>query len=88
MVKRRAPSSEAVKAFASKADTPPVQVKVNVQSPPELQPDAPRDYKSIRLPLNQYEYEKLCELCKATQRGKLNAIRWAIIDAAERETAL
>lgn len=45
----------------------------------EKNQDSKRDYKAIRVPFNQYEYELLEKLCKDTNRSKLNMIRYALI---------
>ncbi len=87
MVKRReppvaaptkAPTAEAIEAFAAGADG-------GQQQTPDLDPNANRDYKAIRVPFNQYEFEKLEELAKKTGRTKLNVIRWAILKMAENQ---
>ena len=77
MVKRRQPqaikpevSQEQIEAFASGADKNGM-----------LNPNAKRDYKAIRVPFNEFEYKKLEEFAKKTGRSKLNAIRWAILQA-------
>jgi predicted transcriptional regulator len=88
MVKRREPpvtattttaTAEAIEAFAAGADGGKHQTK------PDLDPNANRDYKAIRVPFNQYEFEKLEELAKKTGRTKLNVIRWAILKMAEEQ---
>lgn len=72
MVKRREiPIKDKVEAFASGADQDERHVKIN--------PNAPRNFKAIRVPFNEYEYRKLEELASKTGRTKLNAIRWAIL---------
>jgi hypothetical protein len=84
MVKRReppvtkAPTAEAIEAFAAGADG-------GQQHTPDLDQNANRDYKAIRVPFNQYEFEKLEELAKKTGRTKLNVIRWAILKMAENQ---
>ena len=83
MVKRREPASarqqpsqERLEAFASAADQLPTKK-------PDLDPDAIRDFKAIRVPFNEYEYRKLEEVARKTGRSKLNAVRWAILKLAE-----
>ena len=44
-----------------------------------LNPNAPRDFKSINVPFNEYEYRQLEKLARQTGRTKLNAIRWAVL---------
>lgn len=88
MVKRREPpvatnskipTAEAIEAFASGADGGQQVVRQL------LDPSANRDFKAIRVPFNQYEFEKLEELAKKTGRTKLNAIRWAILKMNENQ---
>lgn len=77
MVKRREPTvtpgavEKRIEEFAAAAD--------HVVTPPkQTDSEAPRDYKAIRVPFNQYEYELLEKLCKKTNRSKLNMIRHAL----------
>ncbi len=56
-----------------------------MEKQPNLDPRAPRNYKAIRIPFNEYEYERLELLAKLTGRTKLNVIRWAILEAARAE---
>lgn len=88
MVKRRepiplnkithSPTKEQVEEFAAGADGG--TQKYNMQA--NLNPSAKRDFKGIRVPLNEYEYKKLTELAEKTGRTKLNAIRFAILKLA------
>ena len=86
MVKRREvkkpvePDSIAAKieAFIEQADGENVK-----QSDDVLDPNAKRDYKSIRVPFNEFEFQNLEDLAAATGRSKLNAIKWAISVALE-----
>lgn len=77
MVKRREPTviagsvEKRIEAFAAAADHV-------VTQPMQTNSEAPRDYKAIRVPFNQYEYELLEKLCKKTNRSKLNMIRHAL----------
>lgn len=84
MVKRRdpavvsrakEPTPEEIEAFAAAVDGAPER--------PALEPKAKRDYKAIRVPFNEYEFEQLEILATKTGRSKLNAIRWAILKMAE-----
>ena len=59
-----------IEDFASKAD---------------LVPGEPRDFKSIRVGFNEYEYQVLDALSKKHNRSKLNMIRHAILMLAESE---
>jgi len=77
MVKRRTPNiqqpqiEKKIEDFASGAD----RLSTEVVS---LNSEAPRDYKAIRIPFNQYEYQLLEKLCKKTNRSKLNMMRYAL----------
>lgn len=93
MVKRRAPRTrqqptpEQIEAFAAgvEGDSPAPSPRAK-ETPPALDPDAKRDFKAIRVPFNEYEYRQLEVLARATGRTKLNAIRWAILQMAEKST--
>ena len=61
----------AIEEFGARADD-------NSPSKVELNPNAKRDFKEIRLPLNEYEFKLLDEGAKKTGRSRLNFIRWAI----------
>ena len=78
MVKRRSnqmqaiqqePTNRQIEAFASAADG---EQEVN------LDPYAKRDFKEIRLPLNEFEFKLLDEKAKQAGRSRLNFIRWAV----------
>lgn len=93
MVKRRAPGTrqqptpEQIEAFAAAAEGgDPATTRQAKKAPPPLDPDAKRDFKAIRVPFNEYEYRQLEVLARATGRTKLNAIRWAILQMAEKST--
>lgn len=90
MVKRRTPTenptaptpedlAQKVAAFAAGAEDV-IDVPPTVQ---EIDPNASRDYKSIRVPFNEHEYGILDEAARLTGRSKLNFIRWAILQMAE-----
>ena len=49
----------------------------------EINPNAKRDFKAIRVPFNEYEYRKLEEIAQKTGRTKLNLIRWAVLQFDE-----
>lgn len=71
MVKRREqPTREQVESFANSAD--------QTTQDGTLDPNAPRKFKAISVPFNEYEYQKLEEVAQKTGRTKLNTIRWAI----------
>lgn len=65
-----------IEQFAAGADggTPIEQAKT-----PELDQNANRDYKAMRVPFNQYEYEQLELGAKLSGRTKLNFMRYAML---------
>jgi len=76
MPKRRTPKKtieEKINAFAAGAD----------QNTEYLNPNAPRRYKTISVPFNEYEYRLLEEGIKKTNRTKLNFIRWAMLEMSK-----
>ncbi len=79
---RRQPTAEEIEAFAAAADGGSVR-PVTTAKKVELDPNANRDYKAIRVPFNEYEFAKLEELALLTGRTKLNLIRWAMLKLAE-----
>ena len=79
MVKRRSPETpttdaDRIEAFANQADGGEAM---------KADPNAPRDYKKINVPFNEYEYEILEEASERTGRSKSNFLRWAMIKAAK-----
>lgn len=77
MVKRRQPTAAEIEEFAEAANKEGQGTTV--------MPNAKRDYKAIRVPFNEYEYNKLEELARKTGRTKLNALRWAVLKMLEKE---
>lgn len=88
MVKKREPrapgkpelSKEAVEAFAAAADG------AEAPEAPELDmsPNANRDYKSVRMNFNAFEYSKLELVAEKTGRSKMGSIRWAVVQMARK----
>ncbi|MGR9115405.1 MAG: hypothetical protein ACU85E_06535 [Gammaproteobacteria bacterium] len=85
MVKRRTPkvsgnkavselTPEQIEAFASGAEGGTQTPKPNV-----LDSDANRDFKAMRVPFNEYEYEQLVKGAKISGRTKLNFLRYAML---------
>ena len=70
------PTPAQIEAFAAGADG-----EVTTQNA-ILDSDATRDFKSIRLPFNEYEYRQLEEASRRTGRSKLNFIRYAMLRLA------
>jgi hypothetical protein len=74
------PTPEQVEAFAAGAEGgTPTEKNKN----PELDQDANRDYKAMRVPFNQYEYEQLVAGSKLSGRTKLNFMRYAMLKLAK-----
>jgi hypothetical protein len=89
MVKRRTP-----KATAAQAEPTPEQIEAfaagvdgGTGSPNKKakQPDATaiRDYKAIRVPFNEYEYQQLVQGAALSGRSKLNFMRHAMLVMAK-----
>ena len=72
----QSPDSAALEKFAQGADGG--GMKTN--------PHAPRNFKAVRLPFNEYEWDRLEVGCQITGRSKLNLLREAMlafVDATE-----
>jgi len=65
-------TTDMVEKFAAAADGGSVKTSV-------VNPSAIRDYKAMRVPFNQFEYEQLEIGATITGRSKLNFIRFAIL---------
>jgi len=46
-------------------------------------PNAPRKFKTVSLPLNEYEYKILVEACRKSGRSEKNLFRYAMMKYAE-----
>ena len=80
------PTEQDIEKFASLADE-----SLNRESATKPNPRAPRKYKSIAIPFNQYEFEKLEWLCEQSGMSKNAVIRYLILKHAkelEREEGL
>ena len=79
MPKRRTPKStisqEKIEAFTSAVD--------GQTETPFLDPNAPRQYKTISVPFNEYEFKQLEQAIQKTNRTKLNFIRWAMLEKSK-----
>ncbi len=79
MVKRREKDTKDSKAkiarFVGEADKAGEEV---------LNPKAPRNYKSIAIPFNEYEFERLEFVCDKTGRSKNSLIRYLILQYAQK----
>ncbi|MDT9547418.1 MAG: hypothetical protein RI826_08805 [Chlorobium phaeovibrioides] len=58
--------------------------EVSVQAP--LNPNAPRKFKTISLPLNEYEAQLLSAVCTKTGRSEKNFFRYALMKYAKQVT--
>lgn len=50
---------------------------------PSLDPQAPRKYKTITIPLNEYEYTILKDACRKSGRSAKNLFRYSMLKYAE-----
>ncbi len=64
-----------IEQFAAGAEGQPAKQTVA----PELDQNANRDYKAMRVPFNQYEYEQLELGARLSGRTKLNFMRYAML---------
>lgn len=73
------PTKERIEAFAAGADG-----GQNIHTnKPDLDQNAIRDFKAMRVPFNQYEYEQLEAASKLSGRSKLNFMRHAMLKFAK-----
>lgn len=49
-----------------------------------LDKNAPRKFKTISLPMNEYEYQTLAEACRKSGRSEKNLLRFAMIKYAKK----
>lgn len=89
MVKRRDPKAitpeplaEQMEAFVSGAEDGQLVTLIDIQ-PPVINKNAIRDYKAIRVPFNEYEYQQLEIASQLSGRTKLNFIRYAMLQLAK-----
>jgi hypothetical protein len=93
MVKRREPkalttepSAEQIEAFVAGAEDGPLVSSTALGSgikSPVLNQNAIRDYKTISVPFNEYEYQQLEIASQLSGRTKLNFIRYAMLKFAK-----
>ena len=74
------PTKEQIEAFAAKAEG---GAQIEKPEAPEPDQNAIRDYKAMRVPFNQYEYEQLSAASKLSGRTKLNFMRYAMLKLAK-----
>ena len=87
MVKRREPKTitpeplaEQMEAFVAGAEDGQL---VTLTGTPVINKNAIRDYKAIRVPFNEYEYQQLEIASQLSGRTKLNFIRYAMLQLAK-----
>lgn len=74
------PTDEQIEAFAAGAES---GVKIEQAKVSEPDQNAIRDYKAMRVPFNQYEFEQLTLASKLSGRSKLNFMRYAMLKLAK-----
>lgn len=79
MVKRRDKKSQ-----ASQADIEKFVNEADKGGEEALDPKAPRNYKSIAIPFNEYEFKRLEYACEKTGRSKNSLIRYLILQSAQK----
>lgn len=72
------PTDEQIEAFAAGAEG---GTKIEQANKPEQ--NAIRNYKAMRVPFNQHEYEQLEAASKLSGRSKLNVMRYAMLKFAK-----
>jgi hypothetical protein len=87
MVKRREPKAitseplaEQMEAFVAGAEDGQIVISTDT---PVINKNAIRDYKAIRVPFNEYEYQQLEIASQLSGRTKLNFIRYAMLQFAK-----
>ena len=72
------PTQEQIEAAAAEGGSQSIQIKE-----PGPDPSAIRNYKAMRVPFNQYEFEQLEVASKLSGRSKLNFMRYAMLKFAK-----
>jgi hypothetical protein len=67
------PTAKQIEAFAAGVDEYKTETTII------LDQNAPRKFKTISVPFNEYEYEQLSEGIKLSGRTKLNFVRYAML---------
>ena len=75
MVRKRSTAKQDINDFVAAADKPEGA----------LDPRAPRKYKSITVPMNEYEYNRLVAAAEEADRGLLDFIRQSLKTAIKKE---
>lgn len=76
------PLAEKIKAFVAGSEDGQIITSTEAM-PPEINKNAIRDFKAIRVPFNEYEYQQLELASQLSGRTKLNFIRYAILKLAK-----
>jgi len=74
------PTQEQIEAFAAAAEGGSQSIQIKEPGP---DPSAIRNYKAMRVPFNQYEFEQLAVASKLSGRSKLNFMRYAMLKFAK-----
>ena len=74
------PTQEQIEAFAAAAEGGSQSTLIKEPGP---DPSAIRNYKAMRVPFNQYEFEQLEVGSKLSGRSKLNFMRYAMLKFAK-----
>jgi len=92
MVKRREPKASALNLVSSQPTPEQIDafaagaeggIPLEKTKAPGLDKNAIRDYKAMRVPFNQYEYEQLEAASRLSGRSKLNFMRYAMLKLAK-----
>ena len=79
----KAPTTEQIEAFAAGAEPKTERTAPAVKKEQTLDPTAPRNFKALKLGLNEHEYLILEEASRRAGRSKLNFIRHAMLTMAK-----
>ncbi|MCF7970271.1 MAG: hypothetical protein K9L22_03780 [Methylococcaceae bacterium] len=77
-VAKEEPTPEQIEAFAAGVDGGNATPKEKT-----LDQNAPRNFKTISVPFNEYEYEQLVKGINLSGRTKLNFVRYAMLKLAK-----
>ena len=72
----KSPTPDEIEAFAAGAEAAP-------EIEQTIDPTAPRNFKALKLGLNEYEYQILEDASRRAGRSKLNFIRHAMLTMAK-----
>jgi hypothetical protein len=72
------PTAEQIEAFAAGVDGGAATISATAKTQ-QVDIDANRDYKAMRVPFNEYEYQQLVKGAALSGRSKLNFMRYAML---------